>query len=68
VIEVGPMSGESNVVYWLQERGIDPAKDLVAEIFQRAKGASKVLAEEEILAICAARGLAASPPRPRALP
>ncbi len=68
VIEVGPMSGESNVVYWLQERGIDPAKDLVAEIFQRAKGSPKVLAEDEILAICAARGLAASPPRPRALP
>src|SRR5436305_1084038 len=68
VIEVGPMSGESNVVYWLQERGIDPAKDLVAEIFQRAKGSPKILAEEEILAICQARGLAASPPRPRALP
>jgi len=68
VIEVGPMSGESNVVYWLQERGIDPAKDLVAEIFQRAKSSPKVLAEEEVLAICRARGLAASPPRPRALP
>jgi 2-isopropylmalate synthase len=68
VIEVGPMSGESNVVYWLQERGIDPAGDLVAEIFQRAKDSPKILAEEEILGICQARGITASPPRPRALP
>ncbi len=68
VIEVGPMSGESNVVYWLTERGIDPAQDLVDEIFQRAKGSPKILAEEEILGICAARGITASAPRPRALP
>ena len=36
-IEVGPMSGESNVIYWLEERGIDAAPDLVREIFQAAK-------------------------------
>jgi isopropylmalate/homocitrate/citramalate synthase len=68
VIEVGPMSGESNVVYWLQERGIDPAPDLVGEIFDRAKESPKILEESEILAICVARGVTAHPPRPRALP
>jgi 2-isopropylmalate synthase len=68
VIEVGPMSGESNVVYWLQERGIEAVPDLVREIFQAAKEADTILAEERILAICQSRGLTAEPPRPRALP
>jgi 2-isopropylmalate synthase len=68
VIEVGPMSGESNVVYWLQERGIDAAPDLVREIFQAAKESTVILAEEQILAICRNRGLTPEPPRPRALP
>lgn len=68
VIEVGPMSGESNVVYWLQERGIDAQPDLVKEIFQRAKTSPIIMEEEEILAICGARGITPQPPRPRALP
>lgn len=68
VIEVGPMSGESNVVYWLQERGIDAAPELVKEIFQKAKSAAAILEEAEILEICSARGVVAQSPRPRALP
>jgi 2-isopropylmalate synthase len=68
VIEVGPMSGESNVVYWLQERGIEAVPELVKEIFQRAKSAPAVLAEDEILEICSAYGAVAQAPRPRALP
>ncbi len=68
VIEVGPMSGESNVVYWLQERGIEAAPDLVREIFQAAKDSPVILEEDAILAICRSRGLNPEPPRPRALP
>jgi 2-isopropylmalate synthase len=68
VIEVGPMSGESNVVYWLQERGIEAVPDLVREIFQAAKESPTILEETAILAICQSRGLTAEPPRPRALP
>ena len=68
VIEVGPMSGESNVVYWLQERGIDAVPDLVREIFQAAKDSPVILEEAQILAICQSRGLTPEPPRPRALP
>lgn len=60
-IEVGPMSGESNVVFWLRERRIEPEAALVAAIFARAKAADRVLAEEEILAICRDRG---AEPRP----
>lgn len=51
-IEVGPMSGESNVVFWLKDRGYDPAPELVKAIFARAKKAEKVLGEAEIRGIC----------------
>jgi 2-isopropylmalate synthase len=68
VIEVGPMSGESNVIYWLQERGIEALPDLVQEIFSKAKDSPIILEESEILEICSARGLTPHPPRPRALP
>ncbi len=68
VIEVGPMSGESNVVYWLQERGIEATPELVKEIFQKAKSSLAILEETEILEICTARGVAPQAVRPRALP
>jgi isopropylmalate/homocitrate/citramalate synthase len=68
LIEVGPMSGESNVVYWLQERGIEAVPELVKEIFQRAKQSDCILEDQEILAICQSRGLTPEEPRPRALP
>ncbi|HEX4962120.1 MAG TPA: LeuA family protein [Thermoanaerobaculia bacterium] len=56
VIEVGPMSGESNVVYWLRERGFEPHPELVQAIFQKAKTSLATLEEGEILEICAAHG------------
>ena len=49
-IEVGPMSGESNVVYWLQSRGIEPTAERVQAVFQRAKSVDRVLTDEEIQA------------------
>ena len=55
-IDVGPMSGESNVVYWLQERGIAAERELVMAIFRRAKESDRVLEEAEILEICRACG------------
>ncbi|UCF79792.1 MAG: 2-isopropylmalate synthase [Candidatus Eiseniibacteriota bacterium] len=51
VIEIGPMSGESNVVYWLKKRNIEPDKELVAKIFDRAKYSKRLLADKEILSI-----------------
>lgn len=47
-IEVGPMSGKSNVVYWLEKRGIAATDELVERIFAKAKGATSVLTETEI--------------------
>jgi 2-isopropylmalate synthase len=47
-IEVGPMSGRSNVIYWLKKRGIDAPDEVVDRIFARAKGSPTVLTEAEI--------------------
>lgn len=48
VIEIGPMSGKSNVIYWLEKRGIEPSDERVNRIYAYAKQASSVLAEEDI--------------------
>ena len=52
VIEIGPMSGKSNVIYWLEKRGIASTDDLVERIFSTAKQSDRVLADEEVLALC----------------
>jgi 2-isopropylmalate synthase len=51
-IEIGPMSGKSNVIYWLEKRGITPTDDLVEKIFARAKKADRLLSDAEILELC----------------
>jgi 2-isopropylmalate synthase len=50
-IEVGPMSGRSNVIYWLERRGIEPTEERVDRIFTKAKASSGVLTETEIRAL-----------------
>jgi 2-isopropylmalate synthase len=52
VIEVGPMSGKSNVLYWLERHSIPADDELVDRILESAKSASHVLADAEIFAIC----------------
>jgi isopropylmalate/homocitrate/citramalate synthase len=49
VIEIGPMSGKSNVVYWLESRGLEATDERVARIYERAKSARGVLAEDEVM-------------------
>jgi len=49
-IEVGPMSGKSNVLYWLEKRGIPASEQVVDRVFKRAKSSRTVLTEAEILA------------------
>jgi 2-isopropylmalate synthase len=51
VVEIGPMSGKSNVIYWLEKRGIEVNEDRVSRIYDRAKQATCVLADEEIMAL-----------------
>jgi 2-isopropylmalate synthase len=48
-IEIGPMSGRSNVVFWLEKRGLSANEEVVDRLFARAKESSCVLTEEEIL-------------------
>jgi len=48
VIDVGPMSGKSNVLFWLQQRGISATDDIVERIYQRAKSSDHTLSEAEI--------------------
>ncbi len=50
-IEIGPMSGKSNVIFWLEQRGMDPTDELVEKIFARAKQADRLLTETELLEI-----------------
>ena len=42
-IDVGPMSGKSNVVYWLESRGLPATDDIVDRIFSAAKAAKRTL-------------------------
>ena len=45
------MSGRSNVVFWLSKHAIEPTDDAVERILAAAKQSSRVLTEEEILAL-----------------
>jgi len=49
-IDVGPMSGKSNVVFWLERHGYTPSDELVERVFARAKKSNAVLTAEEIRA------------------
>src|SRR5215207_6145675 len=49
IIDVGPMSGKSNVVYWLESRGLEPTGERVQRIYDHAKGAHGVLSDEEVM-------------------
>jgi 2-isopropylmalate synthase len=49
IIDVGPMSGKSNVLFWLERHGIAATDEVVDHIYQRAKQSDHTLTEAEIL-------------------
>jgi 2-isopropylmalate synthase len=49
-IEIGPMSGRSNVLFWIERRGLKVTEAQVDRVFARAKASPTVLTEGEILA------------------
>src|ERR1051326_4707870 len=51
VIEVGPMSGKSNVIFWLENHGLEANDERIARIYECAKQSSAVLSEAEVLAL-----------------
>jgi 2-isopropylmalate synthase len=52
VIEIGPMSGKSNVLFWLERHGIPAEEALVNRIFDAAKRSARVLTDAEVQALC----------------
>ena len=48
LIEIGPMSGKSNVIFWLERRGLPVTDECVDRIFAKAKAADGVLTEDDI--------------------
>jgi 2-isopropylmalate synthase len=49
IIDIGPMSGKSNVVFWLEKRGIQATDERVSAIYNRAKQSDRLLTTEEVL-------------------
>ncbi len=52
IIEIGPMSGKSNVIFWLERKGITAKEEVVDRIFTRAKQSHRCLTEAEIMECC----------------
>lgn len=50
-IEVGPLSGRSNVVFWLERRNLPSTDDIVERIFAAAKASNRTLTHDQILEI-----------------
>ena len=50
-IEVGPMCGRSNIVYWLEKHGKIAEEALIGRIFDKAKSSDHILTDEEIEAV-----------------
>lgn len=49
MIEIGPMSGKSNVIFWLERNGIEPTAERLERIFNHAKQSNSVLTDEEVM-------------------
>jgi 2-isopropylmalate synthase len=50
-IEVGPLSGKWNVIFWLEKHGLTASDDLVDRILSRGKRSATTLTTEEILEV-----------------
>jgi 2-isopropylmalate synthase len=50
-IEIGHMSGLSNVRYWLEKRNVAADDQLTEAIFERAKASNRTLRDDEVWAI-----------------
>ncbi|HKB14394.1 MAG TPA: LeuA family protein [Vicinamibacterales bacterium] len=47
-IEVGPMSGRSNVIFWLESRGLPATDEVVDRVFAAAKASNRTLTHEQV--------------------
>jgi 2-isopropylmalate synthase len=53
-IEISPMSGISNVRYWLRAHGFGEDEGLAGHVFECAKSCDHTYSDAEVLALCAA--------------
>jgi isopropylmalate/homocitrate/citramalate synthase len=49
IIDIGPMSGKSNILFWLERRGLPMNDDVVERIYKYAKSSDHTLSEAEIM-------------------
>ena len=47
-IEVGPMSGRSNVIFWLEKRGLPATDEIIDRVFAAAKASSRTLTHDQV--------------------
>jgi isopropylmalate/homocitrate/citramalate synthase len=50
-VEIGPMSGRSNVVFWLEKRGLTASDEAIDRVFAAAKSSDCILTEPAIRAL-----------------
>ena len=55
-IEVGPLSGKWNVIFWLEKHGLQASEEVVDRILARGKESTTTLTRDEILEVIAASG------------
>jgi isopropylmalate/homocitrate/citramalate synthase len=52
IIAIGPMSGKSNILFWLERHGVPASEDVIERIYKRAKSSDRLLTESEIRECC----------------
>ena len=52
-VEIGPLSGRSNVLFWLEKRGLKASDEAVDRVFAAAKGSDCILSEAVIRSLLA---------------
>jgi isopropylmalate/homocitrate/citramalate synthase len=50
-IEVGPLSGRSNVIFWLESRGLPATDDIIDRVFAAAKASNRTLTHAQVQSI-----------------
>ena len=50
-IEIGPLSGRSNVVFWLEKRGLPASDEIIDRVFEAAKASRRTLTHEQVQAL-----------------
>jgi 2-isopropylmalate synthase len=60
IIEIGPMSGKSNIIFWLERHGLPVTEEIVERIFRRAKCSDRMLTENEVLECCQSSAVSSS--------